>query len=128
VSGWAQYAGWQTGRRKVQFALYASRYQAGTRSDGASWSRAAFDDLLRATRAQGYRPLRDYSGFRPATSGRSIVEIQRSGSMDLVVMALTVGPVEVEAIAVFDHRSHTARQIALEDLSRQVEVAARSGS
>jgi hypothetical protein len=124
IGGWAQYAGWRHHRNSMQFALYASHYQTGVDSDANAWSRAAFDDLLLATHAQGYVSLRHVARLLPAqTAGGAIDELQRAGSKDLLVMACWSGSLEVEAIVVFDHGSTTARQMATHYLTQQVQAA-----
>jgi len=124
IGGWAMYAGWRHHRSSMQFALYASHYQAGVDSNRNPWNRAAFDDLLLATRAQGYVPLRHVARLLPArVAGGDMDELQRSGLKDLMVMAGWSGSLEVEAIVVFDHGSATARQMATHYLTRQVQAA-----
>lgn len=124
IGGWAMYAGWRHNRSSMQFALYASHFQTGVDSDGNPWNRAAFDDLVLATHAQGYIPLRHFARLLPArVAGGDIDELQRSGSKDLIVMAGWSGSLEVEAIVVFDHGSTTARQMATHYLTLQVQAA-----
>jgi hypothetical protein len=124
IGGWAMYAGWRHHRSSMQFALFASQYEAGVDADGTAWSRAAFDDLLVATHAHSYVPLRHVARLLPARVARGdIDELQRSGSKDLVVMACWSGSLEVEALVVFDHGSATARQMATHYLTQQVQAA-----
>jgi hypothetical protein len=127
LSGWGQSAGWHGHHRSMQFVVYSSHYPAGTNLEGLSWSRAALEDLIYATRASHYRALAQAPRLLPAAQkGQSLTELQRSGTEDLVVMACASGTQEVEGLVVFDHRSVTARRIALHDLGQQVKMAIAS--
>lgn len=127
LGGWAQYAGWHRHHRSMLFALYASRYADGVDIDGVPWSRAALNDLVQATRSHHYIPLQHPPRLLPAgMKGVSFAALQRSGTDDLVVMACAGGQYEVEALVVFDHRSPSARTLALYDLAQQVRAAAGS--
>jgi hypothetical protein len=128
VGGWAQFAGWRHLHRRMVFALYVSSYEATLDPKGRSWSRDAFDDLLLATRAQGYGHVRHLASLAPPGAGAdAIAELQPSGSKDILVMAYWSATTEVEALVVFDHGAAGSRQTATRYLSRQVLAAIDAG-
>jgi hypothetical protein len=124
ITGWAQYAVWNHSHKKMQFVVYASQYAPDIDLERRPWSRAAFDDFRAAIHAQGYKPLRDEPSLLPkGGDGGTVAALQRSGPDDLIVVAAWTSSHEVEAIAVFSHRSPGARRVALTYLARQVRAA-----
>jgi hypothetical protein len=122
AGGWGQFAGWHN--NAMTFELFVSHYENELNDQGSPWSAAAFADFAAALRANGYSPLRLASRIRPqATTGGVLTEIQYNGPRDLVVMARWFGSTEIEALAMFSHRSQAARHTALVDLAHQVHAA-----
>jgi hypothetical protein len=129
LSGWGQFAGIQhEGRTTMAFELFVSRYNPVSDGTGMPWSEQMFIDLTMAIHAQGYHLDRHNADLLPAASeGRSLVAVQYLGKQDLVVMAAWSGTLEVEGIALYDHRSPAARQTAWGSLALQIHLASTRG-
>jgi hypothetical protein len=122
TGGWGQFAGWHN--HAMTFELFVSHYDSGVNEPSTRWSAAAFADFAAALRANGYSPLLLSARIRPqVTTGGLLTEIQYNGPRDIVVMARWFGSTEIEALAMFSHRSHSARYTALADLAQQVHAA-----
>jgi hypothetical protein len=120
-SGWDQSAGiQQRGRTTMAFELFVSRYDPVSEDVGITWSERAFLDLQAAVRAQGYllHP-RERHLLPEAHPGDKLVAVQYLGKQDLIVMAFWSGTLEIEGIALYDHRSPTAKQTAWTSLAVQ---------
>ena len=130
VAGWAQFAGVQRhGRTTMAFALFVSSYDSVPDEAGIAWSKQAFLDLEAALQAQGYHRDRHGTALLPAVpQGGTLVAMQPSGKQDLVVIALWSGPLEIEGIALYDHRPPSARQTAWASLALQVHLAWHGGT
>ena len=129
IDGWAEFAGVRRHDRMVMaFEIFVSRYSSVSDETGAAWSERAFLDLEMALSARRYlRNERATNILRPQTTGGTLLAVQLLGKQDLVVMALWSGSLEIEAIALYDHRPSTARQTAWASLARQVHLAADRG-
>jgi hypothetical protein len=129
VAGWAQFAGIQHyGRMLMSFELFVSRYDPVPDTVGTLWSKRAYLDLTSAIRAQGYRlGGRATDVLPPLPDGDALVAVQHLGKQDLVVMAARSETLEVEGIALYEHRPPAARQTAWASLARQVRLALKRG-
>lgn len=124
VGGWAQYAVWQHDNKRMHFVAYGSQCTPARDWVGRPWSRSAFDDFQAAILAQGYQRLRGTLGLLPkGLDGGASASLQRCGPDDLIAMAAWAGSREVEALAVFGHRSPGSRRFALTILARQLRAA-----
>lgn len=130
LRGWGQFAGIQhRGRTTMAFALFISRYDPIPDEAGTPWSERAFLDLQIALHAQGYvRDGHDEALLPAARSGGALVAGQYLGRQDLVVMASWSGNVEIEGIALYDHRPPAARQTARTSLALQIHLASNRGA
>lgn len=130
IDGWAQFAGIQRrGRTTMAFELFVSRYDSGPDLTGTPWSERAFGDLRATLHAQGYLLDRRHTDLLPAArEGGALVAVQHAGVQDLVVMATWSGALEVEGIALYDHRPLAARQTAWTSLALQIHLASNRGS
>jgi hypothetical protein len=130
LRGWGQFAGIQhRGRTTMAFELFVSRYDQIPDESGTPWSERAFLDLQTALLAQGYvRDGRDEALLPSARTGGVLVAVQYLGRQDLVVMARWSGNLEIEAIALYDHRPPAARQTARTSLALQIRLASNRGS
>jgi hypothetical protein len=130
LRGWGQFAGIQhRGRTTMAFALFISRYDPIPDEAGTPWSERAFLDLQTALHAQGYvRDGHDEALLPAARSGGALVAGQYLGRQDLVVMASWSGNVEIEGIALYDHRPPAARQTARTSLALQIHLASNRGA
>ena len=130
TGGWAQFAGIQRhGRTTMAFQLFVSQYAPDSDTTGTPWSARALSDLRAALRARGYEPDERDASLLPGSDQRNaFVQVQRGGQGDLVVMALRSGDLEVEGIALYAHRSLTAKGTAWSSLALQMKLASMPGS
>jgi hypothetical protein len=129
LSGWGQFAGIQHGgRTTMAFELFVTRYDSVPDETGTAWSERAFLDLQTALHAQGYLLDRPDADLLPAgRPGGALVAVQYLGKQDLVVMASWSGTLEVEGIALYDHRPPAGRQTAWASLVLQIHLASNRG-
>ena len=129
VGGWGQFAGVQhRGRMTTAFELFVSRYDPVPDDTGIPWGERAFLDLKAAIRAQGYYLVPHGTDLLPAAPATgALLAVQHLGKQDLVVMASWSGTLEIEGIALYDHRP-AARQSAWASLARQIHLASTRGA
>lgn len=126
VGGWGQFAGLHHGRTTMAFELFVSRYDSEPDETATPWSERAFIDLKVALHAQGYVLDRRTADVPPPTrEGGTLVAVEHLGKQDLVVMASWSGTLEVEGIALYDHRPAAAKQTAWASLARQIHDASK---
>jgi hypothetical protein len=130
LTGWGQFAGIQhAGRTTMSFELFVSRYNPVSEDTEMPWSERMFVDLTLAIQAQGYDLDRHDADLLPgAREERSLVAVQHLGKQDLVVMASWSGTLEIEGIALYDHRSPAAHQTAWASLALQIHLASTGDS
>lgn len=129
TGGWGQFAAVRVhGRTAMAFELFASQYGEGD-SAGKPWARAAFADFCMAIQSHGYGVSRTHADLLPpGSTGGWTVQLQPSGSSDLIVVAAWTGRREVEAIVLFDHRPAAIRTRVTSLLIHQVREALVAGS
>ena len=129
MGGWGQFAGIQRGgRTTMAFELFINRYDPVPNEIGTDWSELAFSDLKSALHVQGYHIDRREAGLVSVGHvGGALVAVQLLGKQDLVVMAVWSGTLEIEGIALYEHRSPAARQTAWDSLARQISRALKVG-
>jgi len=129
ISGWGQFAGiQQASRTAMAFELFINRYDTVPDETGTAWSELAFSDLETTIHVQGYHIDRREAGLVSVGHvGGALVAVQLLGKQDLVVMAVWSGTLEIEGIALYEHRSPAARQTAWDSLARQISRALKVG-
>jgi hypothetical protein len=129
LSGWGQFAGVQQhGRTTMAFELFAGRYDPASDETGTSWSERAVIDLQAALHVQGYRQVRrNADAILGGHVSSPLLAVQHLGKQDLVVMACRSGSLELEGIALYDHRLPAAKRIAWNSLALQIHRAVKLG-
>jgi hypothetical protein len=130
LAGWGQFAGVQRrGQITMSFELFVSQYGPAGDETGIPWSERAFLDLKMALRTRGYHFERHQSDLLLAIrEGDALVAVQQLGKQDLVVMATWSQGVEIEGIALYDHRSGKAKHTARASLALQIHFATERGA
>lgn len=124
--GWAQFGDTLSRKYPMLFALYASRYGAGS-DNGMPWNVRAFADFRTALIVASYTDIDPVPRLFPAGQiGVSSEQVLRSKDGDILAMACWTGSIEVEGMVIYPHRSNAAATIALRSLTNQIRLAVKS--